>query len=72
MCQTKPEFRKKSVTPKVNLMISQVTESMGSSKKDVKQDKNPQKNPHERVTSTKKKKWEKRRQYPGLVSIITV
>ncbi|VUZ50115.1 unnamed protein product [Hymenolepis diminuta] len=45
-------------------MISQVTEPIVSSKKDVKQNEKLQKNPHERVTKTRGKNGKNRGQHP--------
>ncbi|KAM3184938.1 hypothetical protein ACTXT7_007371 [Hymenolepis weldensis] len=56
-----------SVTRKIKPMLSQVTESIASSMRNMKQSKNAQKNPHERVKTTSEKKGKKRKQLPELV-----
>ncbi|KAM3184969.1 hypothetical protein ACTXT7_007313 [Hymenolepis weldensis] len=67
MSRTKREFRKKGITQKVKPMVSQMTEPIASSKKDMKQNENPRKNPHECVAKTNTKRGEKRKQHPELV-----
>lgn len=54
--KAKSEFTKESVTQKVKPMVIEVTESIASSKQDVKWNENPQKNHLERVTTTRRKR----------------
>ncbi|KAM3172188.1 hypothetical protein ACTXT7_015064 [Hymenolepis weldensis] len=53
---TKPEFRKNYVTQEVELTVSQVTETIAGSKRNMNQNENLQNNYHECVTKTRRKK----------------
>ncbi|KAM3173384.1 hypothetical protein ACTXT7_012602 [Hymenolepis weldensis] len=69
ICRTKPKFRE-NVTQMAEPTVSQVTKPMASSKKQMKQNENPHKNFHERVTETRRKRGRKRNQHPELVPTI--
>ncbi|KAM3186205.1 hypothetical protein ACTXT7_004791 [Hymenolepis weldensis] len=66
----KLDFRKKDVTQKIDPTLSQLTESVVCTKKNMMSYENLRKNLHERVTKTGRNNWKERKQYSDLVSAI--
>ncbi|VUZ43416.1 unnamed protein product [Hymenolepis diminuta] len=60
--ERKQESEKKSVSRKAKSAVGQVAESIASLNKDMKQNENSQKNPHECVPIRSRKKGKKRKQ----------
>ncbi|KAM3187969.1 hypothetical protein ACTXT7_001204 [Hymenolepis weldensis] len=56
MYRMKLELRKKNLI-QIESIVSLVIEPIASSKKDLKRNENPRKNPHKRVAKTSRKKW---------------
>lgn len=62
------EFRLRRVTQIVKPMASHVAESIARSKKNMKNNENPQMDPNEHVTKTRRKKGRKIKHFSKLVN----
>ncbi|KAM3176527.1 hypothetical protein ACTXT7_006350 [Hymenolepis weldensis] len=66
----KQEPKKKSARRKAKSIVNQVTDSIVSLKRDMKRNENSQRNSHERIPITSRKKEKKRKQHLELVPAI--